>query len=250
MSALLETVGLRKSFGSIKVADDISLTIKHREIHAVIGPNGAGKTTLVSLLSGQLRQDAGKVLFAGEDTVGLDMAQRVKIGLARSFQVPKLFPRLSALENVAIAVQGRSGSSFRFFGDATREDGLNRQAKKYMADVGFSGADDRLASDLSHGEQRQLEVAMALATEPKVLLLDEPLAGTGRAEAELVVEMIRKLGSRLAILLIEHDMAAVFSLADRISVLVYGRIIATGKPEDIRRDPAVRAAYLGTEETV
>ena len=247
MTDVLEVRGLRKSFGALAVTDGVDLSVAEGELHAIIGPNGAGKTTLISQLSGQLRPDAGQVIYAGEDITRLDMAARVRRGLARSFQITALLPGMSVLENVALAVQARSGSSFRFWGRAGAERALNDQAMAALAEVGLADRAGRRAGALSHGEQRQLELAVALATEPRLLLLDEPLAGTGGQEAERLVALLQGLKGRVSMVLIEHDMDAVFQLADRISVLVYGAVAATGTPGAVRADPAVRAAYLGEE---
>jgi branched-chain amino acid transport system ATP-binding protein len=247
MTALLEIDDLRKNFGALKVTDGISLAIPEGELHAIIGPNGAGKTTLVAQLSGQIPPDSGRILYAGEDITGLDMAGRVQKGLARSFQITSILPGFSVLENVALAVQARSGSSFRFFRPALAESALNEAARACLAQVGLRDREGILARNLSHGEQRQLEIAIALATEPRLLLLDEPFAGTGREDGAVLLALLQSLKGRLTILLIEHDMHAVFSLADRVSVLVYGRIIATGDPAAIRANPEVRAAYLGED---
>lgn len=247
MADLLEIRALRKNFGALAVTDDVSLSVAEGELHAVIGPNGAGKTTLIAQLSGQLAPDSGQVLYAGEDITHLDMAARVRRGLARSFQITALLPGMTVLENVALAVQARSGSSFRFWRDAGGEEITNAQARAALEEVGLADRAGVQAQALSHGEQRQLELAVALATKPRLLLLDEPLAGTGGQEAERLIALMQRLKSRLTIVLIEHDMDAVFQLADRISVLVYGAIAATGSPEAVRADPAVRAAYLGED---
>jgi branched-chain amino acid transport system ATP-binding protein len=244
---LLRLEGLRKAYGALKVTDDVSLAVEPGELHAVIGPNGAGKTTLIHQMSGVAGSDAGRILFDGADITRLAMHQRVRRGLARSFQITSILPGFSALENVALAVQARSGSSFRFVGDASAETALNGEAERALALVGIAHRSHVPAGLLSHGEKRQLELAVALATEPKLLLLDEPLAGTGHEESERVVETLRGLKGRYTIVLIEHDMEAVFSLADRVSVLVYGRVIATDTPERIRANPEVRSAYLGEE---
>jgi branched-chain amino acid transport system ATP-binding protein len=238
---------LRKSYGALVVTDDVSLDVREGELHAVIGPNGAGKTTLVHQISGLSAPDSGRILFDGSDVTALSMADRVRHGLARSFQITSVLPGFSALENVALAVQARSGSSFRFFGDAAAEPRLNEPALGYLGLVGLQGRAGVPAGELSHGEKRQLELAIALATEPKLLLLDEPLAGTGHEDAARVIEVLRRLKGRYAIVLIEHDMDAVFALADRISVLVYGHVIATGPPERMRANAEVRSAYLGEE---
>jgi branched-chain amino acid transport system ATP-binding protein len=247
---LLELRNLRKNYGALVVTDDVSLSVLPGELHAIIGPNGAGKTTLIHQISGMLPSNSGQILFSGEDITDLSMPQRVDRGLARSFQITSILPGFSALENVALAVQARYGSSFRFFGNAAQEKDLNRPAMECLGEVGLAARAHIPAGLLSHGEKRQLELAIGLATAPKLLLLDEPLAGTGHDESQRVVETLRRLKSRLTIMLIEHDMEAVFSLADRVSVLVYGRVIATDTPERIRANPDVRAAYLGEEEMV
>jgi branched-chain amino acid transport system ATP-binding protein len=245
---LLDVQNLCKSYGALAVTHDVSLRVQEGQLHAIIGPNGAGKTTLISQLSGQLRPDAGSVTYDGKRITHLDMPGRVRIGLARSFQITKILPNLSVLENVAIAVQARSGSSFRFFRAAATETALNDAAMDCLAEVGLEERAARPAKLISHGEKRQLELAIALATKPRLLLLDEPLAGTGPQEAEILVQVMQRLKSKVTIMLIEHDMNAVFQLADWVSVLVYGQIIAGGTPEEIRQNPKVRAAYLGEEE--
>jgi branched-chain amino acid transport system ATP-binding protein len=247
VEALLALERLRKAYGALVVTDDVSLDIRPGELHAIIGPNGAGKTTLVHQISGLSRPDSGRILFDGRDVTALSMAYRVRHGLARSFQITSVLPGFSALENVALAVQARSGTSFRFFGDAAAEPTLNEPAMGYLNLVGLQARAGLRAGELSHGEKRQLELAVALATEPKLLLLDEPLAGTGHEDAARVIDVLRRLKGRYAIVLIEHDMDAVFALADRISVLVYGRVIATGSPESVRASAEVRSAYLGEE---
>ena len=225
----------------------MSLAIEPGELHAVIGPNGAGKTTLVNQISGLGRPDSGRILFDGEEITTLPLHKRVRRGLARSFQITSILPGFSVLDNVALAVQARTGSSFRFIGKPERERRLNEPAREILHLVGLDERAGVPAGRLAHGEKRQLELALALATEPKLLLLDEPLAGTGHEESERLVETLRALKRRYTIVLIEHDMEAVFALADRITVLVYGRVMATGRPEAVRADPAVRAAYLGEE---
>jgi branched-chain amino acid transport system ATP-binding protein len=244
---LLRITRLRKSYGALVVSDDVTFDVRPGELHAVIGPNGAGKTTLVDQISGLSVADAGSILFAGEEITALSLHERVRRGLARSFQITSILPGFSVLENVALAVQARSGSSFRLFGDAARERGLNEPAMEFLDLVGLAGRAGTPAGLLSHGEKRQLELALALATRPKLLLLDEPLAGTGHEESARIVGILRALKGRYAILLIEHDMEAVFALADRVTVLVYGRVIATGTPEAVRAHPEVRSAYLGEE---
>jgi branched-chain amino acid transport system ATP-binding protein len=228
---------LRKKFGALVVTDDVTLDVMPGELHAVIGPNGAGKTTLINQMSGLIAPDSGAIRFAG----------RAALGLARSFQITSILPRFSALENVALAVQARSGSSFRCFGRAADEAALNGPAMAALADVGLSERAQVPAGELSHGERRALELAVALAMEPKILLLDEPMAGTGHEESARLVGVLQRLKGRFPVVLVEHDMAAVFALADRISVLIYGRILASGAPAEVRADPRVVAAYLGDE---
>lgn len=243
--SLLSVRGLRKSYGALKVTDDLDLEVAQGALHAIIGPNGAGKSTLIAQLSGQLAPDAGSVRFDGAEVTGLSMPARVRAGMSRSFQITSILPGFSALENVATAVQARTGSSFRFFAPVAREATLNAQAREALARVGLSDRAGARAGSLSHGEKRQLELAIALATRPRLLLLDEPLAGTSGPEAERLVAVMAGLKGQVTLVLIEHDMDAVFALADRVSVLVYGRIVATGTPDQVRADPAVRAAYLG-----
>jgi branched-chain amino acid transport system ATP-binding protein len=245
---LLFVENLCKAYGALQVTQDVSLEVDQGQIHAIIGPNGAGKTTLISQLSGQLRPDSGRVIYDGQDITRLDMAGRVRLGLARSFQLTTLLPSFTALENVALAVQARAGSSFRFLRPVATERSLNDRAMACLSDVGLADRASRLAGLLSHGEKRQLELAIALATKPRLLLLDEPLAGTGHEEAAQLVDLFGRLKDRVTMMLIEHDMNAVFALADRVSVLVYGQIVASGSPDEVRADPRVRAAYLGEEE--
>jgi branched-chain amino acid transport system ATP-binding protein len=239
---------LNKSFGALKVTDDVSLTVEPGELHAIIGPNGAGKTTLVAQLSGQLAPDSGRITLDGRDITRATMPERVHMGLARSFQITQILPSFTVLDNVALAVQARDGSSFRFFGNAAQETALNDAAMAALAEAGIDDRATSTASALSHGEHRRLELAMALAARPSTLLLDEPLAGVGGEDSDAFVARLKAMKGRFTMLLIEHDMDAVFALADRVSVLVYGQIIATGAPEAVRADPQVRAAYLGEEE--
>jgi branched-chain amino acid transport system ATP-binding protein len=246
---LLQLEGVVKRFGGLAAADGVDLAVRQGEVHALIGPNGAGKTTLVHLISGALRADAGEIRFAGADIAALPMHQRVKRGLARSYQVTSIFRRLTVLENVALAVQAGAGSSLRFWAPVRNEARLLEEARSVLARVGLSGKADVVAGGLAHGEQRQLEVALSLATRPRLLLLDEPMAGMGAEESARMVELISQLRSEVTLLLIEHDMDAVFKLADRISVLVSGRVIASGTPEEIRVSAEVRRAYLGDELT-
>ncbi|MCK9907936.1 ABC transporter ATP-binding protein [Microbacteriaceae bacterium K1510] len=248
MSALLQVENLAKRFGGIVATDDVVITIPEGELHAVIGPNGAGKTTLIAQLTGQLLPDSGHVRFDGTDITYLPMYQRSILGLARSFQITSLFLDLSVLDNVALAVQAHAGHSFHFWRDARKQEDLRGPARAALERAGLAHRANRLAAALSHGERRQLELAMALAGKPRMLLLDEPMAGLGPEESARMVTMLRELKKQYTILLVEHDMEAVFALADRISVLVYGRVIATGRPEEIRNNAQVREAYLGDHE--
>ncbi|KQY99485.1 ABC transporter ATP-binding protein [Pseudolabrys sp. Root1462] len=245
--AVLLIENLRKSFGGLVVTDGVTLEIGPGELHAVIGPNGAGKTTLIHQVSGTLTPDDGRILLNGTDILPLPPYERAKLGLARSFQITSVLPRFSALENVALAVQARSGSSYSFLRPAAAEAALNDEAMAALAEVGLEHRADIVAAHLSHGEKRALELAIALALEPKLLLLDEPMAGTGPEESERIVTVLKKLKGRFAMLLVEHDMNAVFALADRISVLTYGRVLASGEPDAVRNDRAVTEAYLGEE---
>ncbi|HZN30217.1 MAG TPA: ABC transporter ATP-binding protein [Xanthobacteraceae bacterium] len=247
---LLEIEGLSKRFGGVVASDSISLSVPKGELHAIIGPNGAGKTTLIGQLAGELAPDAGRIRFDGQDVTALPTFRRSQLGLARSFQITSLFLDFTALDNVALAVQAHAGHSFHFWRDARREAALREPARAALARVGLAGRGDVLVSKMSHGEHRQLEIAMALATTPRMLLLDEPMAGMGPEESARIVKMLRELKRDLTILLIEHDMEAVFALADRITVLVYGRIIASDRPEAIRANQEVRQAYLGEQQAV
>jgi len=238
---------LRKSFGELVVTDDLSLDFMPCELHAVIGPNGAGKTTLINQISGLIAPDAGTILFGERDITGLPVHARAALGLARSFQVSSVLSGFSALENVALAVQSRAGSSYRVLGRAAAEPALNDPAMAALADVGLADRAPVPAGALAHGEKRALELAIALAMQPKILLLDEPMAGTGREETARLVAVLRRLKGRFSMVLVEHDMTAVFALADRISVLLYGRILASGTPAAVRADARVVAAYLGEE---
>jgi branched-chain amino acid transport system ATP-binding protein len=242
---LLEVEGLSKRFSGIVASDDIQFTVAPDELHAVIGPNGAGKTTLIAQLAGEIRPDSGWIRFAGRDITALPSHRRSALGLARSFQITSLFLDFTTLDNVALAVQAHAGHSFRFWRDARRDPELRAPAHAALARVGLEGRAEVRASELSHGEHRQLEIALALATRPRMLLLDEPMAGLGPEESRRMVAMLRELKREFAILLVEHDMEAVFALADRITVLLGGRVLATGAPETIRADTEVRRAYLG-----
>lgn len=244
--SILSIEGLQKSFGGVNATANVFLDVLEGETHAVIGPNGAGKTTLISQLSGALKPDAGRILFKGRNIVGLPAHQRSRIGLARSFQITSVFMGMSVLDNVALAIQAHQGHSFRFWAPARLDKSLRDPAMLCLEQVGLQDRANDTASEMSHGERRQLEIAMALATEPELLLLDEPMAGMGPEESARMVETLKTLQGK-TMLLVEHDMDAVFALADRITVLVYGRVIATGSPEEIRSDENVRHAYLGED---
>jgi branched-chain amino acid transport system ATP-binding protein len=246
---LLEIRGVTKSFGGLVATNRVDLDIVEGQTHALIGPNGAGKTTLIGQLAGELRPDAGRIRFGGEDITGLSTPARSIRGLARSFQITSVFREFTALDNVALAVQAHAGSSFRFWRPAGSDPALRTPALDILKSVGLGARADVSAASLAHGEQRQLEIAMVLATRPRLLLLDEPMAGMGAEESQRMIALLRGLKGRHTILLVEHDMDAVFALADRISVMVYGRLIATGAPEDVRANPDVRQAYLGEEES-
>ena len=246
---LLAVRGLSKRFGGLLASDQIDLDVVRGETHAIIGPNGAGKTTLIGQLAGDLRPDAGSIRFAGQDVTRLDAPLRSRRGLARSFQITSIFRDFSALDNVALAVQAHSGGSFRFWRPARDDRALREPARAALASVGLGERAGVLAANLAHGEQRQLEIAMALATEPRLLLLDEPVAGMGLEESRRMVRFLETLKRGITIVLVEHDMDAVFTLADRISVIVYGRIIATGTPPEVRGNERVRRAYLGEDHT-
>ncbi len=245
--AILETRALRKTFGALVATDNVELQVREGETHAIIGPNGAGKTTLIGQLAGNLRPDAGSIRFAGADVTHLSAPRRARLGFARSFQITSIYRDFTALDNVALAVQAHAGHSFRFWKPARAERRLRDPARRVLEEVGLAARADVPAANLAHGEQRQLEVAMALATEPRLLLLDEPVAGMGMEESQRMVQFLSGLKGKRTMILVEHDMDAVFTLADRISVLVYGRIIASGVPEEVRANPEVRRAYLGEE---
>jgi len=242
---LLSIRELVKRFGGVIATNRVSLDVVPRETHALIGPNGAGKTTLISLLQGEKRADSGAIYFAGADITARPAHRRAQLGLARSFQITSVFPHFNALTNVLLAVQARDGHSFRFWQPADQVEALRRPAREALGVIGLADRSDVMAGSLSYGELRQLELAMAIAMKPRLLLLDEPMAGMGRQDGLRMTGILRDLKRSFTILLVEHDMTAVFALADRVSVLVSGEIIATGTPDEIRCDPKVRAAYLG-----
>ncbi len=245
--SLLEISGLVKRFGGLTATDDLDLAIARGEIHAVIGPNGAGKTTLIAQLMGEIQPDAGSIRFDGIELTQMKAPARARLGLARSFQITQIFRRFTALENVLLAIQAREAHGFGCWTDARRDASLVEPARAILAEIGLAARADHEAGALAHGEQRQLEIAMALAMRPRMLLLDEPMAGMGKDESERMTALLKSLKGRETILLVEHDMDVVFALADRITVLVYGRAIATGTPDAIRVNAEVRAAYLGED---
>ncbi len=245
MTALLETRDLEKRFGGLIATQRVNLSVRAGETHALIGPNGAGKTTLISQLQGELRPSAGQILFKGQDITTLPSHRRAQLGLARSFQITSVLPEFTALENVRLAAQARQGHSFRFWSQVGQNRALNDEARAILVRVGLEEVTATPANVLSHGERRQLELAMAMAMRPSLLLLDEPMAGMGKQDGAKMTRLLNELKTDYAMLLVEHDMEAVFALADRLSVLVQGRLIATGTPDEIRRNPEVQAAYLG-----
>jgi branched-chain amino acid transport system ATP-binding protein len=247
---LLRVDRLVRRFGGILATDHVSLDVARGELHAIIGPNGAGKTTLISQLTGHLAPHAGSMFLGGRDITGLPAYRRSTLGLARSFQITSLLSDFTAADNVALAAQAHDGHSFRFWGNARKERGLRETARAALERVGLAGRADVLVSKLSHGEQRELELAVALATKPQLLLLDEPMAGLGVTESQRMVALLKELRKEVTIVLVEHDMEAVFALADRITVLVYGRVIACGKPDEIRNNEEVKRAYLGDQHAV
>ncbi len=244
---LLQVQNLVKRFGGLTATDHASFNVNAGEIHALIGPNGAGKTTLIHQLSGAMASDEGRLLFAGDAIHPLPMSARVQRGLVRSYQITSIFKRLTVLENIALAVQARDGSSWRFWQPTRNETARYQQAAEVADRVGLTGQLHQAAGLLAHGEQRQLEVGLALATRPRMLLLDEPMAGMGPEESERMVALLLQLRQDTTILLVEHDMDAVFRLADRISTLVFGKVIASGTPDEIRQNADVKRAYLGDE---
>ena len=245
MTPILNVRALVKNFAGLVATDNVDLTVEDGEIHALIGPNGAGKSTLIAQLMGELRPTSGTIELAGRPIDALPTAGRVSLGLARTFQITCLLPDYTVLDNVVIAAQVRSGHSFRFWGDVRRETALREEAMQLLTQVDLQSRANALVVNLSHGEKKQLELAVAIATKPRLLLLDEPMAGLGHVESQQMVATLRGLKNQVSMLLVEHDMEAVFALADRISVLVYGRVIASGTADEIRNDPAVREAYLG-----
>jgi branched-chain amino acid transport system ATP-binding protein len=242
---ILKLVQLTKNFGALRATDHFDLSVEAGEIHGIIGPNGAGKTTLVSQISGEQSPDAGEIVFLGQDITRLTIQERVKRGLSRSFQITSIFPEMTAVQNTAMAVQSTQGHSFRFGRRPDRDVSLLAPARGFLEQVDLLHRAAVPAGQLAHGERRQLEIAMALALRPRLMLLDEPMAGMAREDARGMVSLLRSLKSRVTVLLVEHDMDIVFSLSDRITVMVYGGVIATGTPAEIQAHSAVRKAYLG-----
>ena len=247
MSAILDVKGLVKRFGGLTATDHVSFDVHHGEVHAIIGPNGAGKTTLISQLAGELRPDEGQISFEGRDISDATVPQRALGGLGRSYQISQIFREFTALENVMLAVQAHAGHSFSFMKQMVQDAELRVPAMEALKQTGLEPRAHALASSMAHGEHRQLELAMTLACRPRLLLLDEPMAGTGPEESARMVELIERVRTKATVLLVEHDVDAVFRLADRVSVLVNGRVIASGEPEAVRHDPEVISAYLGDE---
>jgi branched-chain amino acid transport system ATP-binding protein len=248
--SLLRVENLVRRFGGVLATDNLSLEVAQGELHAIIGPNGAGKTTLISQLTGQLLPNSGAIRFAGQDVTHLPAWRRSALGLARSFQITSLLPDFTAADNVALAAQAHDGHSFRFWGNARKESNLRNAALSALKRVGLEQRADVVVSKMSHGEQRELELAVALATKPQLLLLDEPMAGLGITESARMVKLLQELRREVTIVLVEHDMEAVFALADRITVLVYGRVIASDAPAAIRSNDEVKRAYLGDQHVV
>ncbi|NCQ24742.1 MAG: ABC transporter ATP-binding protein [Rhodobacteraceae bacterium CG17_big_fil_post_rev_8_21_14_2_50_63_15] len=244
---LLDIRGITKRFGAVTASDAVSLTLRRGEIHALIGPNGAGKTTLIGQIAGSLRPDAGSVWLDGRDVTALDPAARARAGLARTFQISSLAMEMTVVQNAVLGALGARGRVMRFFRDVMRDPALRAVAREALERVGLLEVAAQRVADLSHGQRRQLEVAVALTQAPKVFLMDEPMAGLGAEGSAQMTRLLDGLRQHAPILLVEHDMDAVFALADRVSVLVYGRVIASGAPEEIRRDARVREAYLGDE---
>ncbi|MFZ1481453.1 MAG: ABC transporter ATP-binding protein [Paracoccaceae bacterium] len=248
MTPVLKLSGLRKRFGGLVASDDVTLTVEAGEIHALIGPNGAGKSTLINQICGELRPNGGTIHLAGRDITHLSPAERVERGLSRTFQITSLLDDMTVRQNLGMAIQARLGGHLRFFDRAAQRRKIWDEADATLAGTALGACADQNAADLAHGEKKQLELMMAFALRPRLLLLDEPMAGLGHLESQMMIETLRAARGDAAMLLVEHDMEAVFALADRISVLVYGRVVATGSADDIRANPAVREAYLGEED--
>jgi branched-chain amino acid transport system ATP-binding protein len=250
MDVVLETFGLSRRFGGLAAVDNVSIRCRHGEVHAVIGPNGAGKSTLINLLSGDLPPSQGSVRIFGRDVTGLPPNVISRLGVGRSYQKTNVFLPFSAFENCRLAAQSRLRSSMHFFRPALAYQSVNQAARRALESVGLAARSGVPVAMLSHGEQRQVEIAMTLATAPRLLLLDEPLAGTGAEESRQIVTLVRRLARDHAILLVEHDMDAVFAVADVLTVMTNGVVLASGAPAEIRANRAVQEAYLGTDEVL
>ncbi len=245
---VLDIAGLVKTFGGLTATDNVSLTVDSGEIHALIGPNGAGKSTLINQICGEIAPNAGHIHLAGRDVTRLAPADRVALGLGRTFQITSLLDDMTVRENLGLAIQAREGGNFRIFDRARKRAEVWDEVADILKNCALGPRADVIVADLAHGEKKQLELSMALSQRPRLLLLDEPMAGLGHLESQQMIEALQAARGECAMLLVEHDMEAVFALADRISVLVYGRIIAAGNADDIRANPMVREAYLGEEE--
>ena len=244
---ILNVSNLSKTFGGVVATDHLNLEIKHGELHAVIGPNGAGKTTLIAQLSGETLPDSGEIIFREENITALPPFKRSRLGIARSFQITSLMLEMDVIDNITLATLAQDDHSYKFWKPARDDINLQKSALNALKEIGLEKRAFEKVGNLSHGEHRQLEIAMALATQPHLLLLDEPMAGMGTEEGRKILKILQKLKRRKTILLIEHDMDVVFALADRITVLVYGRVIASGSPQSIKKDEKVREAYLGSD---
>ena len=245
--SILKLVNLAKNFGGLVATDNLNFEVEPGELHAIIGPNGAGKTTLINQISGMMKPDSGQIVFDGDDITQMSAPNRCHAGLVRSFQITSILKSFSVIDHVTLPIQARQGHSFKFWNPARSDADLRDPAMEILDAIGLGGRAEVLAGNLAHGEQRQLEIAMALATSPKMLLLDEPMAGMGPEDSERMTSYLSSLKGQYTMLLIEHDMDAVFALADRITVLVYGQAIASGQPDEIRANEDVRRAYLGED---
>jgi branched-chain amino acid transport system ATP-binding protein len=246
--SVLKLEHIRKNFGQIKATDNVDLSVEKGEIHALIGPNGAGKTTLINQIAGNFFQDSGKIIFNGKDISRMPAHKRALAGLARTFQISSVFDDMTVFENVALSVQATTGHSFRFFKSAKAYSGIRKKTWEYLEITGLVDIADEITSQVSYGEKNKIELAMALGSNPKLILLDEPASGMSIGDSIELIKMLKKIKGNHAILLVEHDMDVIFSLADRISVLVYGKILATGTPSEVKNNAEVLEAYLGENE--
>jgi branched-chain amino acid transport system ATP-binding protein len=244
---ILNIKNLSKSYGAFKVTDEIAIDLNFNEIHALIGPNGAGKSTLIKQIVGSVKHDIGSIILDQEDITDLTDIERAKIGISRTFQVSSIIPKFTALENIILSLLNKSNNTFQLFKSLKENRELHSKAKKILRDIDLDSKSDEIASELSHGDRRKLEVGLALAMEPKVFLFDEPMAGLDESGTKMMIDLFKKIKVNSPILLIEHDMDAVFALADRVSVIVYGKIVATGTVKEIKSNNLVRDVYLGYE---